>query len=489
MMKLILSLMFLILTSNLFATTYFSQSNGVTAITIDLNATDDFTLSTMTILGATTMYNSLEILNQAGTNIFHVGQSGSIGIGGNITGTNKLDVTGNIGVTGTVDGVDISTLTVREGMLKMSNKFTGSTEFTDKVDVDDTATFGSSMTIAGNLGITGLINTNIQATGMFDVNGTSNFDSSGTYNSTLGILSGGGYFNSNLFEVGLGSFTIRANGDVETGGKLNLTGTSTFGSSVTVNGNIYQPKTYSNILSSTTLTDCFLKLNASNTTTSIYMIGGDSVYTGGNIFVFANGTAQMSLGQSIAFPPVKSDDLIFSGIKTGGWTEYMRLQIDTGFLGIGTTNPLQKLHVSGGNMRLDDGQFYGFYNGATLESYIQQTSNKFNFNNQQNGGYTFTTAGGGAALNILDSGYVGIGTTSPGTTLTVVGSISQPAGAYTTTLSTTTFTADNFVVQLSSTIITATDPGNAGTIRWDANYIYICTEANVWKRAALATWP
>lgn len=31
--------------------------------------------------------------------------------------------------------------------------------------------------------------------------------------------------------------------------------------------------------------------------------------------------------------------------------------------------------------------------------------------------------------------------------------------------------------------------GTAGDIRYDADYIYICTATNTWKRAALATWP
>ena len=30
--------------------------------------------------------------------------------------------------------------------------------------------------------------------------------------------------------------------------------------------------------------------------------------------------------------------------------------------------------------------------------------------------------------------------------------------------------------------------GTAGDIRYDANYIYICTATNTWKRAAIATW-
>jgi len=35
---------------------------------------------------------------------------------------------------------------------------------------------------------------------------------------------------------------------------------------------------------------------------------------------------------------------------------------------------------------------------------------------------------------------------------------------------------------------TAADTGTAGDIRYDANYVYICTATNTWKRAALATW-
>ena len=35
----------------------------------------------------------------------------------------------------------------------------------------------------------------------------------------------------------------------------------------------------------------------------------------------------------------------------------------------------------------------------------------------------------------------------------------------------------------------ATAAGTAGDIRYDADYIYICTATNTWKRAAIATWP
>jgi hypothetical protein len=35
---------------------------------------------------------------------------------------------------------------------------------------------------------------------------------------------------------------------------------------------------------------------------------------------------------------------------------------------------------------------------------------------------------------------------------------------------------------------TATSTGTAGDVRYDADYIYICTATNIWKRSQLLTW-
>jgi hypothetical protein len=50
-------------------------------------------------------------------------------------------------------------------------------------------------------------------------------------------------------------------------------------------------------------------------------------------------------------------------------------------------------------------------------------------------------------------------------------------------------------VSLSSIVITqsftpslSTSSGTAGSLRWDTNYLYICTATNTWKRAALSAW-
>lgn len=48
--------------------------------------------------------------------------------------------------------------------------------------------------------------------------------------------------------------------------------------------------------------------------------------------------------------------------------------------------------------------------------------------------------------------------------------------------------ADKIRLRTAKTPATAGDTGNAGDICWDASYIYICTAASTWKRAAIATW-
>lgn len=42
--------------------------------------------------------------------------------------------------------------------------------------------------------------------------------------------------------------------------------------------------------------------------------------------------------------------------------------------------------------------------------------------------------------------------------------------------------------QLQKTPASRTAPGTVGDICWDANYIYVCTGANNWKRVAISTW-
>ena len=47
---------------------------------------------------------------------------------------------------------------------------------------------------------------------------------------------------------------------------------------------------------------------------------------------------------------------------------------------------------------------------------------------------------------------------------------------------------DRIRVGTAKTPASASATGTTGEICWDANYIYVCTATNTWKRTAIATW-
>jgi hypothetical protein len=51
----------------------------------------------------------------------------------------------------------------------------------------------------------------------------------------------------------------------------------------------------------------------------------------------------------------------------------------------------------------------------------------------------------------------------------------------------TTFSAD--IIVATGPPASASATGVAGTITWDVDYIYVCTDTDTWKRVAIATWP
>jgi hypothetical protein len=80
--------------------------------------------------------------------------------------------------------------------------------------------------------------------------------------------------------------------------------------------------------------------------------------------------------------------------------------------------------------------------------------------------------------------FMGIFKGTPTAALDVAGAIKSTS----TITATGAISASGLTVTSSYTPSSATSTGVAGQITWDANYVYVCTAANTWRRATLATW-
>jgi hypothetical protein len=147
-------------------------------------------------------------------------------------------------------------------------------------------------------------------------------------------------------------------------------------------------------------------------------------------------------------------------------TPVERVRIDSsGNVGIGTSSPSSSLEVAGQINAV--APFAGF---AALQT-AAGTGFRWVLNNDGTFFLQRTTDGfvtGSISINVDSSNRVGIGTTSPTTLLDV--------------------NTDTVRVRTARTPASASATGATGEICWDANYIYVCTATNTWKRSAISTW-
>jgi hypothetical protein len=180
--------------------------------------------------------------------------------------------------------------------------------------------------------------------------------------------------------------------------------------------------------------------------------------------------------------------LVFSTTADGAASPTEKLRITSaGLVGIGTTSPNSNGLVtiyesSGAKLYLSDGELgltYGArLTGGGIVGYGSYAELGVVDNNIYNKAITVTSQadsiifGKGATerARIDYSGrlLVGGSTDSGGALLQVFG--------------------DRIRIGTAKTPASATATGTAGEICWDANYIYVCTATNTWKRTAISTW-
>jgi len=162
----------------------------------------------------------------------------------------------------------------------------------------------------------------------------------------------------------------------------------------------------------------------------------------------------------------------------GSWTNLLNFKNHK--VGIGTTDPITTLHVSGGDVTIDSDKVIRFrrawYADDIGSPILGHNGHAYTYLRSIDGdpsdGIAIQQFDGTTIAYFMQGGNVGIGTTNP--TISGTGKL-HLAG-------------DTIRLESSRTPASAGAAGNQGEHCWDSDFLYVCVSANSWKRAVIAAW-
>jgi hypothetical protein len=172
----------------------------------------------------------------------------------------------------------------------------------------------------------------------------------------------------------------------------------------------------------------------------------------------------------------------YGNIYANGWIYlYPHVQI-------GTTTPIMTIPSdTGESMRLNGINLHVGSSSNTDSGFAFQTTGKAKITQgliiNSSAGDNDTQIQGDTDANLFyadaSTDRIGVGTNSPASKLAVNGTMTSTGVSITDT---------NLSVTLGGAPSTASSSGDVGTIKFDTNYMYVCTATNTWKRVAMSSW-
>jgi hypothetical protein len=131
-------------------------------------------------------------------------------------------------------------------------------------------------------------------------------------------------------------------------------------------------------------------------------------------------------------------------------------------------------------------RYPGFELQYVYSSSVASNAMRFNYTERSSAGVVQNYTAN--VLQAFADGSVVINPTSVGVTSSAKLLVGRASSTFTFDVNGSARVTSLFYSALSSTPASATATGTTGEVRIDANYIYVCTGTNTWKRAAISTW-